>query len=109
MTTDSTASATLVESKALPTASTAAHLNTQRAPSPVARRMRQYRKRRQRGVRLVTVELGVRDIDGLVRTKFLDEEDRDDPVMLQAVVLGLVYDAVEGWLVRRRPSSGGPK
>ena len=71
--------------------------------------MRQYRQRRRSGVHRVTVELGARDIDGLVRTKFLEEKDRDDPVMLQAVVLGLVYDAVEGWLVRRRAGSGGPK
>ena len=71
-------------------------------PSRVARRMRQYRKRRRTGVRRITLELEAADIDGLVRTKFLRQEQRGDPEMLQAVVLGLVYDAAAGLLARRR-------
>jgi hypothetical protein len=50
------------------------------------------------------IELYPSDVEGLVRTKFLEEKDRDDPVMLQAVVLGLVYDVSDGHLVRRRRS-----
>jgi hypothetical protein len=66
--------------------------------------MRQYRERRRQGLRHVTIRLYPSDVDGLVRTKFLDEKDRDDPVMLQSVVVGLVYDVSDGHLVRRRRS-----
>jgi len=64
--------------------------------------MRRYRRRRRTGVRRITLELETADIDGLVRTKFLEQQHRDDPEMLQAVVLGLVYDAAGGLLARRR-------
>jgi hypothetical protein len=71
-------------------------------PSSAAERMRQYRKRRREGHRHVTIELDKATVDCLVSRKLLEEQDRDDPVTLQAVVLGLVYDAADGLLVRRR-------
>jgi hypothetical protein len=75
--------------------------------SPAAKRARRYRKRRREGAWHVTIELAAPDIDGLVRTQFLEEEHRDDPEMLVTAVLGIVYDAAEGKLIRRKPISGG--
>jgi hypothetical protein len=40
----------------------------------------------------------------LIRTKFLEEKDGEDPVMLTSVVVGLVYDGSDGFLVRRNRS-----
>jgi len=64
--------------------------------------MRHCRKRRRNGLQRVAIELHLSDIEGLVHREFLKEDQRDDLEMLQAVVLGLVYDPAEGRLVRQR-------
>ena len=66
-----------------------------KSTSPAAERMRLYRKRRRQGLHHVRIQLHVTDVDGLIRTGFLKEEERDDPERLQAAVLGLVYWVVE--------------
>jgi len=78
-----------------------ARLNTEistrrlRSPSPAAERMRGYRKRRRDKMQNVRIELHVTDIDGLIRVRFLREEERGDPESVQTAVLGLLYWVLE--------------
>jgi hypothetical protein len=66
-----------------------------RSPSPAARRMRLYRKRRRNGMQYVRIPLHVTDIDDLIRLGLLKEEQRHDAGALQTAVLDLVYRAME--------------
>jgi hypothetical protein len=61
-----------------------------RSSSPVAERMRLYRKRRRGKMQYVRVSLHVTEIDDLVRLGFLRQERRQDPEALQMAVLGLI-------------------
>src|SRR5436190_19215442 len=45
------------------------------APKSAAERMRSYRKRCRRGLKLVHIELHITDIDALVRRKLLSHEE----------------------------------
>ena len=61
------------------------------APSPAAERMRRYRKRRREakqrqadGMHYVQVALHATEADVLVQMRFLKEDDRHDPVLLQS-------------------------
>ena len=66
-----------------------------RSPSPAAQRMRLYRERRRQRVRYIPIPLHVTDIDDLIRTGRLKEEQRHDAGALQTAVLDLVYRAME--------------
>jgi len=57
--------------------------------------MRLYRKRRRNGKQYVRIPLHVTDIDDLIRTGRLKEEQRRDAGALQTAVLDLVYRAME--------------
>jgi hypothetical protein len=46
--------------------------------SPAAERMRRHRERRRDGLRCLTIELRVTEIDALVRNGFLKADARDD-------------------------------
>ena len=50
-----------------------------KARSAAAERMRAYRERRKAGLCCLTIELHVKDIDELVRRKFLDADARNNP------------------------------
>jgi hypothetical protein len=63
--------------------------------TPVAERMRLYRKRRRQGLQCVRVELHATDIDSLIRVGLLKEDQRQDPVAVQAAVTGLIYRVSE--------------
>jgi hypothetical protein len=63
--------------------------------TPVAERMRLYRKRRRQGLRYVRIELHVTDVDSLIRMRLLKEEQRQDPEAVQAALTGLIYRALE--------------
>jgi hypothetical protein len=63
--------------------------------TPVAERMRLYRKRRRQGLRYVRIELHVTDVDSLIRMRLLKEEQRQDPEAVQAALTGLIYRAFE--------------
>jgi len=63
--------------------------------SRVAERMRLYRKRRRLGLRSVRILLRVTEIDDLVRLGLLDEEQRESPEALQAVVSNLFHQALD--------------
>jgi hypothetical protein len=63
--------------------------------SQVAKRMRLYRKRWRQGLRLVRIPLRVTEIDDFIRMGLLDEEHRDSPEALQAVVLNLLHQALD--------------
>ena len=54
-----------------PTAAPATH-------SPAAERMRLHRERRRKGLRCLTIELRVTEIDALVRNGFLKADARND-------------------------------
>ena len=61
------------------------------APSTAAERMRRYRKRKREAIKFqragmqhVQVELHVTEVDALVQMRFLKEDDRHDPVLLQS-------------------------
>jgi hypothetical protein len=61
--------------------------------APNAKRMRGYRKRRRKGTRCVRSELLVTQIDALVRTGYLEQEDRDDAGALQMAMDTFISDA----------------
>ena len=54
------------------------NLPTSRSPSPVAVRMRRYRKQRRQGLRSVRIRLDETDCDALIRMGLLKEEQRHD-------------------------------
>jgi hypothetical protein len=63
--------------------------------SRVAERMRLYRKRRRQGLRSVRILLRVTDIDEFIRLGLLEEEQRESPEALQAVVLNLLQQIMD--------------
>ncbi len=63
-----------------------------RSPTPAAERMRQYRKRRHRGMLCVRVRLHVTEIDSLIRWKYLLPAHRDDRNEIQAAVETFLSD-----------------
>lgn len=71
------------------------NVSTTKASATAAERMRAYRKRRRYGPWNVTVPLSDTDIDGLVRLKMLQQNERQDLVALQAAVMGVLYGALE--------------
>jgi len=83
---------------------------TRSTPSTAAERMRRYRKRRRDGMQYVRIPLHVTEIDGLIRIRFLKEEEREDAERLQTAVLGLLYWVLDdpecSRMIARRP---GPR
>ena len=67
-----------------PTAASATH-------SPAAERMRRHRERRRDGLRCLTIELRVTEIDALVRNGFLKTDARND---LRSIEIAL-YEFLE--------------
>jgi ABC-type branched-subunit amino acid transport system ATPase component len=69
--------------------------------SRVAERMRLYRKRRRQGLRSVRILLRVTEIDEFIRLGLLEEEQRESPEALQAVVVYLLHKIMQrlgqGW------------
>jgi hypothetical protein len=63
--------------------------------SPVAERMRLYRKRRREGLRSIRILLRVTEIDEMIRLGLLKEEQRESPEALQGVVLDLFHRALD--------------
>jgi hypothetical protein len=67
-----------------------------RSSSPAAERMRLHRKRRREGMQYVRIPLHVSEIDTLIRLGLLQKEQREDGQALQAAVLTVVYQALDG-------------
>jgi hypothetical protein len=63
--------------------------------SPVAERMRRYRKRRRLGLRSVRILLRVTTIDDMIRFGLLEESQRERPEALRAAVVHLIRQAME--------------
>jgi hypothetical protein len=63
---------------------------------PAAVRMRLHRKRRREGTHYVRIPLESFEIEGLIRLKVLPKAHREDADALQAAVLTLVYQALDG-------------
>ena len=59
-------------------------------------RMRLHRKRRREGTHYVRIPLESFEIEGLIRLKVLPKAHREDADALQAAVLTLVYQALDG-------------
>ena len=64
--------------------------------APGAVRMRLHRKRRREGTHYVRIPLESFEIEGLIRLKVLPKAHREDADALQAAVLTLVYQALDG-------------
>jgi hypothetical protein len=64
--------------------------------SPAAERMRLHRKRRREGTHYVRIPLASFEIEGLIRLKVLPKAHREDADALQAAVLTIVYQALDG-------------
>jgi hypothetical protein len=64
--------------------------------APAAARMRLHRKRRREGTHYVRIPLASFEIEGLIRLKVLPKAHREDADALQAAVLTLVYQALDG-------------
>jgi hypothetical protein len=65
------------------------HPNPPQSRSPAARRMARHRRRRQDGMRCVTVELRETEIDQLIGCRLLAPSSRADPLALRKAVHGL--------------------
>ena len=61
-----------------------------------ADRMRTYRRRRDRGLRCVQVQVGRAELDGLVAKGYLRPGDRKDTSAIRIAISDLMFD----WLVR---------
>jgi hypothetical protein len=61
----------------------------------VADRMRNYRRRRKRGLRYIQVQIGPADLDGLVAKRYLAPSDRDDIAAIKSAIDNLMHD----WLI----------
>jgi hypothetical protein len=68
---------------------------TTKAPTSTAERMRLYRKRRGQGLQFVRIPLHVTEIDKLLRSGLLKEEQRQEQEALRAAVLSLVRLALD--------------
>ena len=69
------------------------NIHPTRSSSPVAQRMRRYRKQRRQGLRSVRIPLHETDCDVLIRMGLLTEDQRQDHKALQKALLGLLYRA----------------
>ena len=69
--------------------------NPPHSRSPSAKRMARHRERRRNGMRCITVELREVEIAFLIRSQFLEPEDRADPIALR--------NAMHRWLDRVCP------
>jgi hypothetical protein len=58
--------------------------------------MRLYRERRRQGLRSVRILLQVTDIEEFIRLGLLEEEQRESPEALEAVVVNLLHQIMEG-------------
>ena len=69
-----------------------------------AERMRLYRRRRQQGVQHIRIPLHVTDIDGLIRARYLTEEERQDQEAIRRAIFFLLHDTCDfGWQSERCP------
>jgi hypothetical protein len=59
-------------------------------------RMRLHRKRRREGMQYVQIPLHESEVEDLIRLGLLQREQREDVQALQAAVLTLVYQALDG-------------
>ena len=64
--------------------------------APAAVRMRLHRKRRREGMRYVRIPLQSSEVEDLIRLKVLQRAHREDADALQAAVLTIVYQALDG-------------
>jgi len=64
-------------------------------PVPISERMRLYRRRRRRGVRLVRIPLHVTNIDDLIHLGLLSQDERQDEEAVRAAVLRLFHQALD--------------
>ena len=65
-----------------------------RSPSPSAKRMRLYRRRRQRGLRPFQIQLGRMDIEALIAKGYLDSNDREDSFAIAQAADAFITDAL---------------
>ena len=63
-------------------------------PSPVAQRMREFRRRRRRGIRCVLVHVSPPEVEALIRKRYLSDETRNDRDALAFAVGSFIYDAL---------------
>jgi hypothetical protein len=67
--------------------------DTQTSQSP-AERMRRYRKRQRRGQRIIRVQIGPTEIEGLVSKGFLGPGDRNDTIAIEFGMSALIDEAL---------------
>ena len=70
--------------------STTGTAHRQRRTKPSAERMRRMLDRRRRGFRCLTLEYCTADVDGLVRSGFLDQQHRDDPAAIERAIAAIL-------------------
>jgi hypothetical protein len=72
------------------------YLGSQRSDSHAEEAGPLHRKRRREGTHYVRIPLESFEIEGLIRLKVLPKAHREDADALQAAVLTLVYQALDG-------------
>ena len=65
-----------------------------KTPTSAAERMRRYRKRQRRGQRVVRVQIGPIEIDGLIDKRYLAPDDKENTEALEFAVGAYVSDSL---------------
>jgi hypothetical protein len=68
---------------------------TSTVPVPASERMRLYRQRRRKGVRIVRIPLQATNINDLIQLGLLKQHERKEEAALRAAVLVLLREALE--------------
>jgi hypothetical protein len=66
------------------------------AATSAAERMRRYRKRQKRGFRIVRVQTGLAEIEGLIERGYLKRGDRENVHAVESATNDFVFEALLG-------------
>ena len=69
--------------------------DTEEAQS-AAERMRRYRKRQKRGFRIVRIQIGLAEIEGLIERGYLKRCDRENVQAVEFATNDFVFEALLG-------------
>jgi hypothetical protein len=65
-----------------------------KAPTSASERMRRYRKRQRRGQRIIRLQIGPNEIEGLVSRGFLGPGDREDASAIEFGMSAFIDEAL---------------
>ena len=66
------------------------------AATSAAERMRRYRKRQKRGFRIVRIQIGLAEIEGLIERGYLSRGDKENVKAVESATNDFVFEALLG-------------